>query len=150
MIQETPSVRARALSGMVTNEKETVTANVALEILEGPDTGQRITYRGLVTAKSMPYVTKDLKAVGWKGRSFGTLAADVESTHATTTIEIQHRQTKDGNRTFPIVRSMGEGNAKKPDVPATANDITNADMLLESLGLNEQEPMAADDDSIPF
>lgn len=143
MIRETPSVSARALSGLATNENGTVIAKVEFEILEGPDVGQRITYNGLVTQKSGPYVTKDLLAVGWKGKTLKTLAADVDATHVTVGIEIQHKQTKDGNRTFPVVRSIGR--APKEVVPASTDDITNADMMLGAPGDG-----SVDESDIPF
>ena len=150
MIREAPSVQARALSGMVTNEKGIVTARVNFEILEGPDAGQRITYNGQVTQKSAPYVAKDLAAVGWKGRSLSTLTADVEKSSASTTIEIQHKQTKDGSRTFPVVRSIGR--PPREVKPASTDDITNADMMLSAaLGTDdERDAPPVDDSDIPF
>ena len=149
MIRETPSVRARALSGMATEDtrdgQKVLTAKVTLEILEGPDAGQRITYNGLCNSpKATAYVAQDLKAVGWKGKTFSSLALDIESTRAEPNIEIQHKQTKDGLRTFAVVRSMGDGRAAKQDVPASQDTLTNADMMLTGSG------SAIDDSDIPF
>lgn len=151
MIRETPSVRARALSGMVENEKGFVVAKVNFEILDGPDSGQRITYNGQITPKSAPYVSKDLVAVGWKGKSLSTLAADIEAARAEPSIEIQHKQTKDGARTFAVVRSIGR--APRVATPASRDDLVNADMMLSAaLGnsSDDRDVPPIDESDIPF
>jgi hypothetical protein len=128
MIKE-QTVLARALAGSSgSDDKQYPTARVEFEILAGPDQGQRITYNGRIDARSAPYVAKDLKAVGWKGRDINTLATDVEAAKAETTIEIQHKQTKDGSRTFPVVRSIGRG--AKPLAPLSKRDLDDANAAL--------------------
>lgn len=151
MIRENPSVRARALSGMVVNEKGVVTARVNFEILEGPDAGQRITYNGQVAnAKGARYTALDLVAVGWKGVKLGTLPADVEAARAEPNIEIVHKQTKDGARTFPVVRSIGR--APRVETPASNDDLVNADMMLRAALGNDgpDDAPPVDDSDIPF
>lgn len=143
MIRE-QTVLARALSGASGNDdKQYPTARVELEILAGPDAGQRITYNGRIDARSAPYVAKDLKAVGWKGKDINTLAVDVETTKAETTIEIVHKQTKDGARTFPVVRSIGRG--AKALAPMAQRDLADANALLSAAFAG-----AADEDKVPF
>ncbi len=138
---------ARAISGASgTDDKQYITARVDFEILGGPDTGSRITYNGRVDARSAPYVAKDLKAVGWKCRSLDTLAADVEAAQAVTTIEVQHKQTKDGARSFAVVRSIGRG--PKPLAEPSKEDLDDANAQLRAALAADGEVAPTDD--IPF
>lgn len=122
---------ARALSGEFgADDKRYPTARVEFELLAGPSVGSRITYNGRIDARSAPYVEKDLKAAGWKGDSITTLAKDVEASHVEVPIEIQHKQTKDGQRTFAVVRSIGRG-AKALAKP-TPSDVNEVDDLFRS------------------
>lgn len=136
------SYLARAIgasSGM--DSKERLTARVEFELLAGPDAGQRITYSGLINAKSAKYVGPDLKAVGWKGETLKTLEADVIAARAEVPIEIEHKNandSKDANRVFAVVRSIARGAAalKAP----SQQDMADADEALH----------AAMGDVIPF
>lgn len=137
------SYLARALNGSAgTDTKNRLTARVEFELLAGPDTGQRVTYNGLINTKSAPYVGKDLKAVGWKGHDLVTLAADVEALHAETVIEIEHKianDPKEPDRVFAVVRSVGRGAVALK--PASQQDINDA---------NEALRAAMGDDNLPF
>lgn len=129
---------ARALSASSgADDKQYITARVNFEILDGPNKGDRITYNGRVDSRSAPYVAKDLKAVGWQGKNLDTLGTDVENAQPTTVIEIVHKETKDGARTFPVVRSIGRG--PKPLLQAKKQDWDDANSLL-SAALDEEDP----------
>lgn len=142
MIRE-QTVLARVLAGSSgSDDKGYPTARVNFEILAGPDVGMNITYNGRVDARSAPYVAKDLTAVGWKGKDLNTLAADIESAKVPieTNIEIVHKQTKDGARTFPVVRSIGRG--QKPLQKMKDKDLDDANAALRA-ALDGEE-------SVPF
>ncbi len=142
---------ARALSGAFgLDDKRYPTARIDFELIAGPDAGQRITYNGRVDNRSAPYVAKDLKSAGWKGKDLETLSADIDATHVEVPIEIQHKETKDGARMFAVVRSIGRG--AKPLVKANASDLKDANDALHNAMAGES-PVAVDDivdDSIPF
>lgn len=146
MIRE-GTFKARALSGSFgVDDKSYPTARVEFELVAGPDAGQRITYNGRIDARSAPYVGRDLKAAGWAGKNLDTIGADVERTHVEVDIEIQHKQTKDGARTFPVVRSIGRG--AKALAPAPQGELSSANALIaKALG---EAPAETEDDNVPF
>ena len=120
---------ARALKGDAgEDDKGYITARVEFELMAGPSKGSRITYNGRIDARSAPYVARDLAAVGWQGKKLETLAADIAAKPVEVPIEIQHKQTKDGTRTFAVVRSIGRG--AKPLTKPSANNAKDADDLL--------------------
>ena len=140
------SFLARAINGSYGEDtKGRMAVRVELELLAGPDLGQRITYTGLVNAKSAPYVGKDLKAVGWKGVSLRSIGDDVQSAKAEAQIEIEHKNAndpKDPNRVFAVVRSIGRGAVALK--PASAASISDADEALRAAMGGVEE------DVIPF
>ncbi len=147
MIKE-QTVLARALVGSSgSDDKSYPTVRVEFEIVGGPDAGQRITYNGRIDARSAPYVAKDLKSVGWTGKDINSLASDVEASKIETTIEIVHKQTKDGARTFPVVRSIGRG--AKALAPMPKRDLDDANALLRA-ALGDDVPHAVDSEDVPF
>jgi len=146
------SFLARAVTGSFgLDSKGRTAARVELELLAGPDTGQRITYTGLVNAKSAPYVGKDLKGIGWKGIDLATLEADVSATHMEAQIEIDHKNANDPrepNRVFAVVRSIGRGALPLGKPSASALEDANQAMRA-AMG----EPAAgggSKDDDLPF
>jgi len=129
------SFLARALTGSSgTDNKGRLTARVEFELLAGPDSGQRITYSGLINAKSAKYVGPDLKAVGWKCDTLKTLSADVSAMHAEVVIEIEHKSAndpKDPERVFAVVRSIARGAAALK--PPSTEELNDADEALRSV-----------------
>jgi tRNA U34 5-carboxymethylaminomethyl modifying enzyme MnmG/GidA len=151
MIQE-QFVRARALDGYLGEGYDgQPTAFVDFEIIDGEDTGQKITYRGRVDQKSAKYVARDLKAIGWSGKTLDTLKQDVAAATPETTIEIKHMNKKDGSGKFPVVRSIGRtasGQSAPPQLKQA--DVKNADALLRA-ALGDSEPVDPDaSNDIPF
>ena len=147
------SFLARAVSGSYGDDtKGRLAVRVELELLAGPDTGQHITYTGLVNAKSAPYVGKDMKAVGWKGGSLQTIGDDVAATKAEAQIEIEHKNAndaKDPNRVFAVVRSIGRGAvALKPPSASSLNDADEA--LRAAMGEPAAGGGGGKDDDLPF
>ena len=128
------SFLARALTGSSgTDNKGRLTARVEFELLAGPDAGQRITYSGLINAKSAKYVGPDLKAVGWKGETLKTLDADIIAAHAEVPIEIEHKNandSKDPDRVFAVVRSIARGAPALK--PPSKQDMDDADEALRA------------------
>jgi len=130
------SFLARAISAVSRRDnKDRSTARVEFELLSGPDIGQRITYVGLINAKSVKYVGPDLKAIGWRCDSLKTLEADVAAAKAEVVIEIEHKSAndpKDPSRMFAVVRRIGNG-AGADLKPLTDNDLNDADEALRSV-----------------
>ena len=128
------SFLARAISAVSRRDnKDRSTARVEFELLAGPDIGQRITYVGLINAKSVKYVGPDLKAVGWRCDSLKTLEADVAAAKAEVVIEIEHKSAndpKDPSRMFAVVRRIGNGADGKP---LSNDDLNDADEALRSV-----------------
>jgi hypothetical protein len=144
-------VKARALAGSHHASKDNQpTARIDFEILEGPNSGEKITYNGRIDTRSAKYVARDLKAVGWKGKTLETLAEDVDRTKAETTIEIKVMNRKDGSGSFAVVRSIGRTDAASQVRPVPAAELANANALLRD-ALGEDEPVdVANSEDIPF
>ena len=128
------SFLARAVSGSFgPDSKGRHAARVELELLTGPDAGQRITYTGLINAKAAPYVGKDLKGAGWKGGSMATVETDIAATHLEGPIEIEHKNANDPrepNRVFAVVRSIGRG--AQPLGKPSASDLDEANEIMRA------------------
>jgi hypothetical protein len=50
-----------------------------MEITEGPLKGVRVPYKANLKKEAIKYAKRDLKAVGWDGKSIATFAADVKA-----------------------------------------------------------------------
>ena len=128
------SFLARAVSGSFgLDSKGRHAARVEFELLAGPDAGQRITYTGLVNAKSAPYVGKDLKGAGWKCVDLSSLEVDVKATHVETQIDIEHKSANDPrepDRVFAVVRSIGRG--AMPLGKPSASDLADANEAMRA------------------
>ncbi len=79
-----------------------IRARVNVTLDGGPDKGRLVTYEDEVNAKSSLYIGRSLKAVGWKGGSLKTVAADIDAwvkkTGGKSTIEIRHIEIKKGKK----------------------------------------------------
>jgi hypothetical protein len=111
------------------------------EILAGPDTNKRITYVKKIDAKTAPYVARDLRAAGWRGKDLATLAADVDTTHVEVTIEIKTIQSKAG-KDFSVIDSIGRGTMQTP----TKAVLADTNRLMG----NDAEPGTGADTDPPF
>lgn len=115
---------------------------VNVEISDGPDKGKRMTYEERVTQDSRDFVIGSLLSVGWKGRTFATVADDIVE-GATTTVEVVHYQIKKGKRAgewFAKARNLGRGPKKLGE--ASKHELAAADALLGNAG--------AQSDDLPF
>jgi hypothetical protein len=94
--------------------KPVVRVNVRMDA--GPTAGRIYTYEEDVNNKSSIYIDQSLTAIGWKGATLNSVAADVAAwvakTGGKTTIEIQHLVIKKGKRAGEIwdkPRNIGRG-----------------------------------------
>lgn len=142
------------------DENNTITVRITVKFDDGPSKGRIGTYEDKIDARSSLYVQRSCRAVGWKGVSLSTFAADVaawiDATGGKSTVEIKHIEIKKGKRrdewvaagskgTPPIwdkVNSIGRG--PKPLVAATGDALKDADEAMRAA-------MRVDgDDPIPF
>lgn len=143
-------VKARALAGSHYTKNNEPTARVDFEIVDGPDKGEKITYNGPINARSAKYVARDLKAVGWKGKTLETLEADVAAAQSETTIEVKVMTRKDGSGQFAVVRSIGRTDSAAQTKPIAQAEMGNANALLRA-ALGDDEPVdPTTSDDIPF
>lgn len=142
-----------------TNENNTPTVQINVQITDGPSAGQRCTWEDVVDAKSAKYVAWSLNAVGWKGQTLKTLEADIvewiAKSGGTSTVEIKHLEIRNGKNAGKIwdkVNGIGRGAARtlKPIAGSALNDADAA--LRDFAGTPPDDvPHAAEDpDSIPF
>jgi hypothetical protein len=135
---------------------------VKLRITSGPDAGQPDLYEGRVDGgKSMPFIARSLKAIGWQGKTLATLADDVKAwtarTGGKTTCEVKHWEIKKGERAgekFSKVNGLGSGGGK-PLAAMSRSTMADADEALARImaaggGGSDDVPHAADGDDIPF
>jgi hypothetical protein len=77
-----------------------IKARINVKFDDGPSKGRTATYEDDINAKSALYVSRSMKAVGWKGESVKTFAKDVEAWIAKTggksTAEVRHIEIKRG------------------------------------------------------
>ena len=57
-------------------EGGTPVAIVSLRVLEGPDMGSNLTYRGYLSEKAAPFTMQALKALGWTGTKLSKAMAE--------------------------------------------------------------------------
>lgn len=159
------------------NNKPTgkIKARVNVKFDDGPSKGRLATYEDEVNARSSLYISRSLKAVGWKGKSLSTVADDiaawVKETGGKTTAEVRHIEIKKGKRydewledgahgSPPIwdkVNSIGRG--PRPLAIPAAESLSDADEAMRRAmaedgddAQNGAPPPAAPvgDDEIPF
>lgn len=139
---------------------------INVQITDGPDKGQRCTYEDTVNAKSAKYVGWSCTAVGWKGGSLNTLESDIaawiEKTGGSSTVEIKHIEVKrgkaydkwydaGGNGPPPVwdkVAGIGRG-APRPLKQPSASTLRDADDAMRA-AMGEDEAAPDDTDGIPF
>ncbi len=137
-----------------------INVQITVQIDDGPSKGQRCTYEDQVNAASAKYIGWSCSAVGWKGKSLRTLAADcaawITATSGASTVEIKHIVTKKGTANEGIwdkVTGIGRG-APKPLKEPTQATSTSADaMMRDAMGgaPPDDAPHAGDSDQdIPF
>ncbi len=149
---------------------------IAVQITDGPDKGQRCTYEDTVNASSAKYVGWSVTAVGWQGAAlktfdFTTLEKDIEAwiakTGGTSTVEIKHIEIKRG-RAFdkwmaegqkgprPVwdkVAGIGRGDAKPMRAPSASTLKDASGYMREAMGDSGGPPpdeAPPDDEQIPF
>lgn len=149
------------------DDKDIMTVRINAQIIEGPDTGRKVTYEDRVNNKSARYIAQSAKAVGWKGgRLESTFRADVEAwikaTGGESTVEIRHIEIKNGKKAGQIwgkANSIGRGPKPLKAPSREAADDADAAMraaLDESGGgyddapPHDDIPPPGDDDQIPF
>lgn len=129
---------------------------VKLRITSGPDAGQPDLYEARIDGgKSMPFIARSLKAIGWQGSTLRTLDNDVKAwrakTGGKTTCEVKHWEIKNGDRRgekFAKVNGLGSG--AKPLAEMSRNTMDDADeALARAMGAGHDAPPPSDDD-IPF
>jgi len=126
---------------------------INVEIVEGPDKGQKCTYEDEVNAKSVPFALKSCRAVGFKGADWNTLKADiakwVAAGDAMSTVEIKHVEVKNGKRAGSIwdkVNSIGR-RSERDLKAATGTTLADANDALRRAMEDESN---GDGDEIPF
>lgn len=146
------------------DDKQSPIARINVLITDGPDKGQRCTYEDQVNAKSALYVGRSCRAVGWKGVTLETFAADVATwrtkTGGKSTVEIKHIEIKNGKRAGEIwakPNSIGRGpkplSAPSKTLLDDANDAMRRAMEADGGGPPADDVPhagARDDDQIPF
>jgi hypothetical protein len=121
-------------------------------------------YEGRVDGgRSMPFIARSLKAIGWQGKTLRTLVDDVTTwiakTGGKTTCEIKHWEIKKGERAgekFAKVNGLG-GGAKPLAAMSSATMIDADEALARAMGDSGDSghpfdaPHPADsNDEIPF
>lgn len=73
---------------------------ITVQITDGPDKGQRVTYEEVINTQTAKYAGWSMTAVGWKGPNPATLKAEFEkwlaATGGASTVEIKHIEIKKG------------------------------------------------------
>ncbi len=120
------------------DDKGSPQIQISVRIDDGPSAGRQCTYEDQVNAKSALYVSRSCKAVGWKGSTLTTLAADVaawvEKTGGKSTVEVKHLEIKNGKRAGQIwdkVNSIGRGAARVLK-PMSADRLSDADEAMRA------------------
>lgn len=148
------------------DEKRSGFVQINVEIAEGPNKGRKCTYEDEINAKSAKYAAKSAQAVGFKGKSWSTLRADIETwvkeTGGMSTVEIRHVPITKGKKAGTVwdkVNSIGRRDAREL-TEATGETLSDADEQLRRALEDEQSsgggnydddvPPPSDDDDIPF
>lgn len=141
--------------GQVADKPGIVKARINVKIDDGPSKGRTCTYEDEINNKSAVYVSRSMTAVGWKGKSLATFAADVDtwtkSTGGMTTVEIKHIPIKNGKRAGEIwdkPNSIGRG--PRPLAKPQGEALSDADEALQRALADDgfsspSEPINADD-----
>lgn len=146
-----------ATAGETDKGSPNIQINVVID--DGPSKGQRCTYEDQINAKSALYVARSMKAVGWRGGSVTTLAADcdewVKKTGGKSTVEIKHVEIKRGKQydrwveegmkgpspVWDKPNSIGRG-AAAPLKPMNEERLADADEALRAaLEADGQKPL---------
>jgi hypothetical protein len=148
------------------DDKDIMTVRVNVQIIEGPDTGRKVTYEDRVNNKSAKYIAQSARAVGWKGTRLETFRSDVDgwikATGGESTVEIRHLEIKTGKKAGQIwgkANSIGRG--PKPLKAPSRQSADEADeamraALAEGAGYDDSGTPPQDDipppgeDDIPF
>lgn len=107
------------------DDADIVTVRINAEVIEGPDSGRKVTYEDRVNNKSAKYIAQSAKAVGWRGGRLETsFRADVDAwimaTGGESTVEIRHVEIKKGKK---YDKWCEEGRHGSPPVWGKANSI---------------------------
>lgn len=130
-----PCTVLNGTAGETDDGSPNVQINVRID--DGPAKGRNCTYEDQINNRSALYISRSLRAVGWKGASTKTLKADIDAwikaTGGKSTVEIKHVLIKKGKKYDAWV----EGGCKGPQpVWDKANSIGR--------GARPLNPMSAD------
>lgn len=144
----------RAVPGSASiTKKKGIVVELSMEITEGEHKSRRVDYQGKLDEKYIHYTKRDLIALGWKGQTMRTLAADLDAAKAVVPFRVEvatHTYEDTGKtRTWSAVRSIG-GAAKKPGQPLTDDDVRSVDDWFANAQAPEREGGAPPPDDLPF
>lgn len=101
-----------------------VKVRVVTKIDDGPSKGRTSTYEDEINARSAKYVSRSMRACGWKGTSVASFAADcaawIKATGGKTTVEIKHIEINKGKR---FDEWLAKGSVGSPPIWDKANSI---------------------------
>jgi len=143
-----------------------IKARINVKFDDGPSKGRTATYEDDINAKSALYVSRSMKAVGWKGQSAKSFANDVaewiKATGGKSTAEVRHIEIKRGKAydkwaasgfqgpgpVWDKINSIGR--AAKPMTAPQGELLSDADEALRR-AMSEDAPAAdTSDESAPF
>lgn len=129
LIQGNYKVRLLELSmGTNPNKNNRPEVNAKVIVVEGPDKDSTATYQGTFTEKQIKWTLRDLRALGWKGKTIATVVADcmTDPKIVDAEIEIASHTYPDSGKTseWSAVRAFGRKRMELgAPTPATIKDV---------------------------
>jgi hypothetical protein len=119
----------------------------SLRIVEGPESGRDIYWRGYLTEKAAPYTMQALKSMGWRGTKLSRAMEDgLGSLKVNVRLVVEEYNGKVDEKADRVYEPKARSLVKAPLDAATARSF---DALFESVAASAEGPANADANKAP-
>jgi hypothetical protein len=129
------------------DEEKTKHVICSLRIVEGPETGRDLVWRGYLTEKAAPYTLQALKAMGWHGSKLSrAMQEGLGSLKVNVRLVVEEYNGKISEKADRVYEPKAKSFVKTPVDAATASSF---DALFEAIAANVEGPANADANKAP-